>query len=129
PGGVIMSKRLPTLFALAASAFVSIPAAHAGPTVLRDDQLRDLAVTPVLGRGYSLATNTFQSTCLQDIVKTKPSYDFHYKFEQLEEDGSKKSDTKTSGGGSVQGGFWGISYKFSGSASSSTIDGETYHSQ
>jgi len=124
-----MSKRVATFFALAASTFVTGGAAHAGPTVLRDDQLRDLAVTPVLGRGYSLATNTFQSTCLTDIVKTKPSYDFHYKFEQLEEDGSKKSDTKTSGGGSVQGGFWGISYKFSGSASSSTIDGTTYHSQ
>jgi hypothetical protein len=124
-----MSKRIHTFLALAASAFVTVRDAQAGPTVLRDDQLRDLAVTPVLGRGYSLATNTFQSTCLTDIVKTKPSYDFHYKFEQIEQDGSRKSNTSTSGSGSASGGFWGVSYKFSASGSSTTIDGVTWHSQ
>jgi hypothetical protein len=124
-----MSKRIPTFLALAAGAFVAIPAAQAGPTVLRDDQLRDVAVTPVLGRGYSLATNTFQSTCLQDIVRTKPSYDFHYKFEQIDESGKKTSNTSTSGSGSAQGGFFGISYKFSASGSKSVIDGETWTSQ
>lgn len=118
-----------TAAAALATLVATMPAAHAGPTVLRDDQLRDLAVTPVLGRGYSLATNTFQSTCLTDIQRTKPSYNFYYKFEQIEKDGTSKSTTSTSGTGSASGGAWGIKFKVSASGSSSVIDGKTYHSQ
>jgi hypothetical protein len=60
----------------------------AGPTVVRDEMLQDTSFTPVLGRGYSLATNTFQGICLSNIVKTKPSYNFNYKFEEVKSDGS-----------------------------------------
>jgi hypothetical protein len=123
------SKRSAITAAAVASVLALMPAASAGPTVLRDDQLKDLAVTPVLGRGYSLATNTFQSTCLTDIVRTKPSYNFYYKFESMEKDGSSKSNTSTSGSGSASGRVWGVSYRVSGSGSSSVIDGKTYHSQ
>lgn len=55
----------------------------AGPTVIRDNRVRDLSVTPVLGRGYTISTNTFQSTCLKDVKRTKPSYDFTYNFKEL----------------------------------------------
>ena len=55
----------------------------AGPTVIRDNRVRDLSVTPVLGRGYTISTNTFQSTCLKDVKRTKPSYDFTYNFQEL----------------------------------------------
>ncbi len=56
---------------------------YAGPTVIKDDRVVNLATTPVLGRGYSIATNTFQSTCLSDIKITEPSYDFTYSFQSI----------------------------------------------
>jgi len=63
--------------------FTIINTALAGPTVIRDNRIRDLAVTPVLGRGYTISTNTFQSTCLKNIRKTKPSYDLTYNYKEL----------------------------------------------
>src|SRR5687767_9013244 len=57
------------------------PVAHGGPSIIRDEMLQDTAITPTLGRGYSIATNTYQSTCLVDVVSTTPSYDFDYTFE------------------------------------------------
>ncbi|HTJ46209.1 MAG TPA: hypothetical protein VL463_29090 [Kofleriaceae bacterium] len=111
--------------ALATSALVA--PASAGPTVLRDDQLKDLAVTPVLGRGYSLATNTFQSICLTDFPKTKASYNFHYKFEQIESDGSRKSDTEVGGSAEYGGGGLGFKANVKVSGSTQVIDNKTYH--
>lgn len=102
--------------------------AGAGPTVLRDDQLKDLAVTPVLGRGYSLATNTFQSICLTEFPRTKASYDFRYKFEQIEADGSRKSDTTVGGSAEYRGGGFGFRVNIKVSGSTQIIDGKTYHS-
>jgi len=57
---------------------------YAGPTVITDNRVVDLATTPVLGRGYSIATNTYQSTCLKNIELTEPSYDFTYLFNSIE---------------------------------------------
>ena len=57
--------------------------AMGGSTVIRDNRVRDLGVTPALGRGYTLSTNTFQSTCLVNVKKTKPSYDYTYTFHEL----------------------------------------------
>ena len=73
----------------------------AAPVVIRDDRVRDLGMTPVLGRGYSMATSTFQSTCLQNVVTTKPSFDFKYKFEELNEDGH--TNNRIDWGGEVGG--------------------------
>lgn len=114
------------LATLATSALVH--PAHAGPTVLRDDQLRDLAVTPVLGRGYSLATNTFQSICLSDFPKTKPSYNFTYKLEALEESGSTSSETKVGGSAGWNGGGLGMKVNVKASGSTTLIDNRTYYS-
>ena len=61
-----------------------IGSAFGGPTVIKDDRIRDLASTPVLGRGYSVAANTYQSTCLKNVVLTEPSYDFTYSFTSIE---------------------------------------------
>lgn len=126
-----MSRTSRTILRLALAgglvACLDLSSATAGPTVLRDDQLRDLAVTPVLGRGYSLATNTFQSICLTDFPRTKASYDFHYKFEQIEQDGSRKSDTSVGGSASYSGGGLGFSAKVKVSGSTQIIDGKTYH--
>lgn len=57
----------------------------AGPTIIRDNRIFDLAMTPVLGRGYSMSTNTFQSTCVRDVKMTEPSYDFQYTFQSMED--------------------------------------------
>lgn len=66
-----------------------IPAfVYAGPTIIRDNRIHDLAMTPVLGRGYSIATNSFQSSCMKDIKMTEPSYDFDYTFDSIETDSS-----------------------------------------
>lgn len=64
--------------------FIPLNYLTAGPTVIQDDRVTNLATTPVLGRGYSLSTNTFQSTCLQDLVMTQPSYDFSYIFQEMD---------------------------------------------
>jgi hypothetical protein len=116
------SQRIRLAALTAAGLLASIPQAHAGPTVIRDDQLRDLAVTPVLGRGYSIATNTFSSICLTDIARTKPSYNFDYLFQQIEANGTTKSDTSTAISTNFGGGGWGIKVNAaaSGSGSSST---------
>ncbi|MCP4135890.1 MAG: hypothetical protein GY754_33285 [bacterium] len=62
----------------------------AGPTIIRDNRIRDTAMTPVLGRGYTISTNTLQSLCMLDVQITEPSYDFQYKFEEIE---TSKTDT------------------------------------
>ncbi|HVK78678.1 MAG TPA: hypothetical protein VM734_35505 [Kofleriaceae bacterium] len=122
-----------TRTAITASALAAVLAltstAHAGPTVLRDDQLRDLAVTPVLGRGYSLATNTFQSSCMTDVIRTKPSFNFYYKFEQVDSEGRTSSSNSTGGSATFGGGGFGVKVNATGSAKHTVIEGKTYTNQ
>lgn len=92
----------------------------AGPSVIRDEALKDLAVTPVLGRGYSIATNTFQSICYTGIVKTKPSYNFHYRFEEITEEQSSSLKQNGAYAGSFSGGGWGIHVDASASVKTGT---------
>lgn len=119
-----MSKRYTFVHAaaLAAAVLGASRSASAGPSVVRDETLTDVGTTPVLGRGYSLATNTFQSICMKEIVKTKPSYDFKYKFEQIDESTADEMKQSGSFSGSYRGGGFGfrISAKFKGSSSSSS---------
>ncbi len=90
--GVSMIKRIAESVLIL---FLFIPVyVDAGPTVIRDNRIHDLAMTPVLGRGYSIATNSFQSSCMKDIKMTEPSYDFDYTFDSIETDSSStKSNT------------------------------------
>ena len=68
--------------------------------VIRDNRLHDLAITPALGRGYSIATNTYQSLCLEKVKVTKPSYNMKYRYIDIEKDWESKfkvtTDTDTS---------------------------------
>jgi hypothetical protein len=64
---------------------------YGGPTIIRDNRIFDLATTPTLGRGYSISTNSFQSTCMKNIKITEPSYDFDYTFESLEKEDTERS--------------------------------------
>ena len=60
---------------------LSFPTATDGnPYVISDDRVRNLDVTPVLGRGYSVMTNSFQSTCLDVKETTVPSFNYECEF-------------------------------------------------
>jgi hypothetical protein len=49
------------------------------PYTISDDRIRSLDITPVLGRGYSIMTNQFHSTCLMVDETTTPSYNYECK--------------------------------------------------
>ncbi|MCP4294712.1 MAG: hypothetical protein GY786_03815 [Proteobacteria bacterium] len=87
------------LFCLISEAFIL-----AGPTIIRDSRITDIAVKPTLGRGYTVVTNTFQSNCLDEITITDPSYDFQYKFESIDTSKAKHLKTAQSFGLSVPAG-------------------------
>ena len=61
--------------------------------LLGDHRARDTGVTPTLGRGFSLATNTYQSTCLRDVRISEPSYDFSYELVEINQHSLDKSKT------------------------------------
>lgn len=78
---MILSLRSAVLLGLS---LISLPEADASPYVISDDRVRSLDVTPVLGRGYSIMTNSFQSTCLMVSETTVPSYNYKYNYEELQ---------------------------------------------
>ena len=51
--------------------------------IISDDRVRNLNVSPVLGRGYSVGTNSFQSTCLKVNETISPSYNYDCKYLHL----------------------------------------------
>jgi hypothetical protein len=65
--------------AIAALAFIPV-AIDANPYVIADERVRSLDITPVLGRGYSVMTNSFQSTCLEVDEITIPSFNYDCKY-------------------------------------------------
>ncbi|HNX23717.1 MAG TPA: hypothetical protein PKG60_06685 [Spirochaetota bacterium] len=75
--------------------FLSVIDVFAGPVIIRDNRVTDIGTTPVLGRGYTMSTNTFQSICLKDVKLTEPSYDFTYRFEEMKSDGESTKTKKT----------------------------------
>ncbi|MCP4294714.1 MAG: hypothetical protein GY786_03825 [Proteobacteria bacterium] len=94
----MMQRKIFSTAVLTTLLFAMFPVLQAGPTVIQDDRVTNLATTPVLGRGYSIATNTFQSTCLADVKITQPSYDFSYSFQEMDEfmeTNTSESDTLT----------------------------------
>ena len=57
-----------------------LPGAKSSPYTISDDRIRSLDITPVLGRGYSIMTDTYQSTCLIVDETTTPSYNYDCKW-------------------------------------------------
>ena len=47
---------------------------------ISDERVRTLDISPVLGRGYSVMTNAFHSTCLVVEEVTTPSYNYDCEF-------------------------------------------------
>ena len=66
------------LFIVAAATIVSV--ASGNPYVISDDRARVIDITPTLGRGYSIMTNSFQSICLTVGEMTIPSYNYDCKY-------------------------------------------------
>jgi len=68
--------------AAAAAAVIAllVPGGNSSPFTLSDERVRGLDVTPVLGRGYSLMTDTFLATCLNITQNTEPSYNYDQEF-------------------------------------------------
>ncbi len=97
----------------------------AGPTIIRDKRISDLAMTPTLGRGYTIVTNTFQSKCLDNIVITDPSYDFTYKFETMTSNNIKHLSTMVNFGLKIP--IKAVSVTGGGGASTSLTSQETTH--
>ena len=49
---------------------------ESSPYVIADNRVRNLDITPTLGRGYSIMTNSYQSICLVAEETTTPSYNY-----------------------------------------------------
>ena len=76
----MMLKTTTTLITTIAAIF--LPAVEsASPFIIADDRVRSLDISPVLGRGYSIMTNTYQSTCLVVEQTTVPSFNYDCKFQ------------------------------------------------
>jgi hypothetical protein len=95
-----------------------LPGTEGSPYIISDDRVRSLDVTPVLGRGYSIGTNSFQSTCLMVDGTTVPSYNYDYYFTDLTE----QTDTESQMAGKVSGsfGYWGIKAELNAETKSSS---------
>mmetsp|Transcript_21600 Transcript_21600/g.49098 ORF Transcript_21600/g.49098 Transcript_21600/m.49098 type:complete len:566 (+) Transcript_21600:379-2076(+) len=52
--------------------------------LISDARVTNKDVTPVLGRGYSIATGEFHSICLMVNAITDPTSDYHYDFFSIE---------------------------------------------
>mmetsp|Transcript_28810 Transcript_28810/g.40511 ORF Transcript_28810/g.40511 Transcript_28810/m.40511 type:complete len:520 (-) Transcript_28810:62-1621(-) len=53
--------------------------------IVTDWRIRNHDVTPVLGRGYSVATGNLQSSCLLVEEQTTASYDYDYFFTEIKD--------------------------------------------
>ncbi|HEY8207891.1 MAG TPA: hypothetical protein VIG99_10455, partial [Myxococcaceae bacterium] len=77
-------------------ALACVPAvALAGPSMLVDGRIWSAREAPSLGRGYSLSTNTFRSTCLESAPGTHPTTDLSYDFVQIEDEVDAVSKLRT----------------------------------
>lgn len=74
------------------AASVLLPETEGAAMVISDDRVRSLDISPVLGRGYSIGTNSFQSTCLIVDETTTPSYNYEYKFTDHSRDTASSSE-------------------------------------
>lgn len=67
---------------------------------ISDLRIQDHDITPVLGRGYSVATGGLQSSCLGVVERTKPSYDFISFFTEFK--GDSEIDRKSAWSGTIK---------------------------
>jgi hypothetical protein len=92
----MISLRLISVLAGLAAFHLSL--VDSSPYVISDDRVRSLDISPVLGRGYSIMTNTYQSTCLLVTDTTIPSYNYNYNFYSM----TSNTDDSSSGPGQMK---------------------------
>jgi hypothetical protein len=105
---------------------ICLPVAYSSPYVISDDRVRSVDITPVLGRGYSIMTNSFQSTCLMVDQTTVPSYNYEYSFYEFS-DSETTSDTITSTMSGKSGCFFCSKTRWSQTTSETTKTESTSH--
>mmetsp|Transcript_8257 Transcript_8257/g.17949 ORF Transcript_8257/g.17949 Transcript_8257/m.17949 type:complete len:552 (-) Transcript_8257:79-1734(-) len=64
--------------------FVYASIAEAAFNIFDDAKVRSRDVTPILGRGYSIASGQFQNTCLIVGGVTEPSSDYSFVYTEIE---------------------------------------------
>lgn len=84
-GTISTISTISTIGLVTLQVLVHLPAAQGGSYLLSDDRVRDLDMTPVLGRGYGIMTNAFVSTCLQIKASSTPVYNYDYSFADFTE--------------------------------------------
>ena len=62
---------------LAAVATLSASNVHASIFTISDERVRKKDISPTLGRGYSIMTDQYHSTCLMVDETTVPSYNYN----------------------------------------------------
>ncbi len=90
------------LLSIISTSIFLISTLQAGPRVIKDNRFKERGMTPVVGRGYSMATNTLQSTCFSKIKLTRPSYDFQYQFIDIDETWKEKFSSRNELSGSLK---------------------------
>jgi len=68
-----------------------------GSRVVNDWRIQNLDITPVLGRGYSMATGNLHSSCMVVQETTVPSYDYDYYFTEIKSSDQKSFNLAMSG--------------------------------
>ena len=63
-----------------ACAAINLAGVNSSPYIISDDRVRSLDITPSLGRGYSIMTDSYHSTCLSVEAVTTPSYNYDCEF-------------------------------------------------
>ncbi len=120
------------LFIILSSAIIVLSVitySNAGPILIRDNRITDLAYTPALGRGYTLITNTYQSMCMDNLKTTEPSYDFQYTFESIEKESTDSKTLASKTSANAKAGYMSIevSAMVEANASMTTDVNETSH--
>ena len=75
----MLKLKTSTILSIACAA-LSLAGVDSNPYTISDERIRKLDISPVLGRGYSIMTNSYQSTCLSVEATTTPSYNYDCKF-------------------------------------------------
>ena len=69
-----------TLLATVIAVAFRLSSNNALPFTIHDDRVRSLEISPTVGRGYSVGTNSYQSNCLIVDKNTTPSCNDDCKF-------------------------------------------------
>jgi len=84
---------------------------EASPYVISDDRARSLDITPVLGRGYAIGTNSYHSTCMMTSELTTPSYNYDYTFTDFSSTSSGSSEAERGASYSLSFGYYAVKAK------------------